>query len=189
MLPVPADLLDPLPLSGKSSARSLWMRKSSNLFRGVVEIDFADPERIEVGQVVREVVKAEYEPGFVVPFAFGAILNFKRSAPSVQELAHYIADRAQRGGTWQWLLVVDEQQRRVAGVHMWMSGYLTPVYESLLRHFNANGYACESSTKEPGKFWHRLWATLKGLNTAQHYLSTVGVAVVLMLIVIALVRG
>jgi hypothetical protein len=189
MLPVPADLLDPLPLSGKSSARALWMRKTPNLFRGVVEVDCATREATEVNRVVREVVKAEYEPGLVVPFAFGTVLNFERLAPSVQDLEIYVADRVQRGGTWQWLVVVDQQQRTATGVHMWMPGYLTPVYERLLQHFAAIGYACESSTRKPGKFWQRLWATLKGLHTAQHLLSTVGVAVVLALTVVALLIG
>ncbi|MDR2188188.1 MAG: hypothetical protein LBE62_09070 [Azonexus sp.] len=152
-LPIPSELLAPVPLTGKSPALALWVRKTPNLFRGVLELDCSGKTVEAAAVAVRDTVTAEYSPGFIIPFAFGAVLHYDRASPNAADVAHLIDDRARSRATWQWIIVVNDSSKRVYGVHMWMRGYLTPVYETLIGHFENTGYLCQCITKEPGRFW------------------------------------
>lgn len=156
-LPVPSELLDPIPLSGKSSALSLWVRKTPNLFRGVLELDCTCKTAAEAATAVREVVTLEYAPGLVIPFAFGTILHYAHTSPDVKDMENLIDDRARSRATWQWIIVVNGSLKQVYGIHMWANGYLTPVYENLIKHFENTDYQCQTTVKEPSRFWKRLW--------------------------------
>jgi len=120
-LPIPSDLLESVPLTGKSPALALWVKKTPNLFRGVFELDCTSSTVEEAEAAVRETVTVEYSPGFVVPFAFGAILHYANLAPSASEVMRLIDDRARSNGTWQWVIVVNTSSKQAYGVHMWMA--------------------------------------------------------------------
>ncbi|GAA5160466.1 hypothetical protein [Viridibacterium curvum] len=188
-LPIPTDLLESAPLTGKSPASALWVRKTPNLFRGVLELKCTSSTVEETEAIVRNAVTVEYSPGFVVPFAFGAILHYTDPTPSAAEVMRVIDDRASSKGTWQWVIVLNDLSKRAYGIHMWMPGYLTPVYEALLSHFESTGYACEKLTKQPSQFWHNLWGAMAALVKAHKVLVAAGVILSLALLVFRLFMG
>jgi hypothetical protein len=173
MLPVPPDLLDRVAPTGKSRAQALWTKKTANLFRGVVLLDCTSLAAEQAESLVRETIAAEYAPGLVVPFAFGTVLRYRHLAPPADSLARFVDDRARAAGTWQWIILVDEDARQASGTHMWMSGYLTPVYEALLKHYERQGYACRAVTRAPGRLWTRLWAVRDVLSAARWVLLVI----------------
>lgn len=188
-LPVQSELLEPAPLTGRSPALALWVRKTPNVFRGVLELDCSSKTVEEVTVAVRDTVTAEYSPGLIIPFAFGAVLHYAHTSPNAADVEHLIDDRARSRATWQWIIVVNNSSKRVYGVHMWMRGYLTPVYETLIKHFENSGYFCQSITKEPSRFWNRLWGTMAALLKLRRVLVVVGAAVVVVGLLLRLFSG
>lgn len=174
MLPVPAELLDPVAPTGQSAVGGVWVRKTFNVFRGVVDLDCTALDVAAAEARVRETIASEFAPGGIVPFAFGTVLRYRRGAPAAEDLLHLVDDRSRPRGTWQWIILVDAEKRSVSGLHTWMRGYLTPVYESLITHFEALGFTCTAITKEPGRFWTRLWAILAGAQAARRVLLAAG---------------
>lgn len=185
-LSLPSELLEPMPLTGKSPAIALWVRRTPNVFRGVLELDCTRKTVEESGVVVRDAVTAEYSPGLIVPFAFGVILHYSNASPNAAAVQHLVDDRARSRATWQWIIVVDNSTKRVFAVHMWMRGYLTPVYEALIKHFENSGYSSESIVKQPSRFWTRLWATMAVLLKARRVLVAIAAIVTLIGIVLRL---
>jgi hypothetical protein len=128
----------------------------------------------ESSNAVRDIVTAEYAPGLIVPFGFGAILRYASASPRIGDVGHLVDDRGRPRATWQWLIVVDASTKRVYGIHMWMRGYLTPVYEALIKHYEDSGYASQSVIKQPSKFWTRLWDSMTVLLKARRVLLVIG---------------
>lgn len=188
-LPISGELLERLSLTGKSAALALWQRKTNNLFRGVFEIDCTDQSPDEIAAQVLKTVKVEYEPGLIVPFAFGVVLQFASGAPTPSQMESLVDDRARNRGTWQWLVVIDQASRQAFGVHMWAKGYLTPVFEAILEHLQSQGYATTQHIKQPGKFWVNLWALAGSLLTARKVLAALGAVMALLLVVYQVVTS
>lgn len=174
-LPIPPGLLAELPLSGASPATSLWQHKTANIFRGVLELDCSDRSAAEISDLVLRTVKLEYDPGMIVPFAFGTVLRTRAAAPDERELEQLVDDRSRNRGTWQWIVLVHEPANKALGIHMWASGYLTPVFDAILSDLERQGFACTRRVKPPSRFWTRLWATGKVLVTAQRLLVSLGI--------------
>lgn len=61
---------------------------------------------------------------------------------------------------------------------MWMRGYVTPVHETLIKHFESSGYVCHTVTRQPSKFWKRLWDIMAALLKMRRVLVAVGTIVV-----------
>lgn len=188
-LPIQSELLEPAPLTGKSPALSLWVRRTPNIFRGVLELDCTSKTVEGAAIAVRDTVAAEYSPGLIVPFAFGAILRYTHTSPNASDVEHLIDDRARARATWQWIIVVNSSSKHAYGVHMWMRGYLTPVYETLINHFENSGYVCHSITKQPSKFWNRLWGTMAALLKVRRILVAFGAIVVVVSLLLRLFSG
>lgn len=176
-LPVQSELLERVPLTGKSAALALWVRNAANVFRGVLELDCTSKTVEEAAAFVRAAVTAEYSPGLIIPFAFGVVLHYNQTSPNAADVEYLIDDRARSRATWQWIIVVNNSSKHVYGVHMWMRGYLTPVYEGLIKHFENSGYLCQSVTKQPSKFWNRLWGTMAALLKLRRVFVIVGAVV------------
>ncbi|KQV49204.1 hypothetical protein ASC95_16380 [Pelomonas sp. Root1217] len=174
--------MDAAPLTGKSPAIALWTRKTNNIFRGVLELECTNSTPEDIAALVLQTVSAEYTPGPVVPFAFGTVLRFKYNAPFPEALEHLIDDRSRNRGTWQWLVVTDETTKSAYGIHMWSTGYLTPVFSSLLEHLQTKSYSCNTIVKEPGKFWERLWAMSASLVKVRKVLVYAGSGLALLVI-------
>lgn len=136
--------------------------------------------------VVRNTVTAEFSPGLVIPFAFGAILYYSNPSPNAVDVEYLVDDRARSRATWQWVIVVDRTTKRIYAVHMWMRGYLTPVYEALIKYFESSGYTSESIVKQPSKFWTRLWSTMAVLLKARRIFVAIGAISVLVNIMLRL---
>jgi hypothetical protein len=177
MLPIPTALLEPKTPTDQSAAEGVWVRKTPNLFRGVVELDCTALDAARAEALVRKTISSEFAPGVIVPFAFGTVLRFRTGAPLAEDLLHLIDDRSRARGTWQWIVLLDAEKRSVSGLHMWMRGYLTPVYDALIAHFESQGFTGTAITKQPSKFWTRLWAFIAGAQTARKMLMAVGGAV------------
>ena len=133
---------------------------------------------------VRDAVTAEYSPGFIVPFAFGVVLHYSGTLPNTSDITYLVDDRARPKATWQWIIVVNTSAKRVYGVHMWMRGYLTPVYEELFKHFENMDYVSKSVTKEPSRFWTRLWETMAAMSKARLALLAIGAIVFFVCLII-----
>jgi hypothetical protein len=185
-LPIPSNLLTPLPLSGQSPATALWIFKTANLFRGVIELDCTSKGIESSAELVRAAVAAEYKPGRIVPFAFGTILRYRSEAPTSEQIETLVDDVARAKGTWQWIIAIDEESQQVRGVHMWARGYLTPVYETLMKHYESEGRICSSQIKSPGRFWTRLWNITKALLQARQVLISVGAVLVVVTLLVRL---
>jgi len=188
-LPVQSELLESAPLTGKSSALALWVRRTPNVFRGVLELDCTSKSAAEASVAVRDAVTVEYSPGLILPFAFGAVLYYNDMSPISAEVEHLIDDRARSRATWQWIIVVNKSSKHVYAVHMWMRGYLTPVYETLIQHFESSGYVCQSVTKLPSRFWTRLWSTMAAMLKVRRIAVAIGAVLVVVSLLLRLFSG
>jgi hypothetical protein len=169
-LRVSPELLEPMEAAFPQSDGMLWVKKGRNVFRGVIEIYLHDEGAAVAAGLVRDIVKREFKPGLIVPFAFGAILHFDGTSPNASEMANYIDTKARWRDTWQWVIVCDESRKAAYGIHTWVHGYLRPVYDDILRQLATRGYACTSQDKAVDKFFTRIWSLNAKLLKAKQVL-------------------
>lgn len=143
-LTIALGLLAPKTPSTAGFPGSLWVKNGTNVFRGVIEYRCPPGEPAEIASAVRDIVTREFKPGYVVPFAFGAILHFDRGSPREADMAPYVDTRARWRDTWQWMIVCDHARKSAFGIHTWMHGYLRPAYEDVLQQLEAQGFTCTS---------------------------------------------
>jgi hypothetical protein len=173
------------PISPKMQRRniSLWRKKTANIFRGVIEIPCPSMDAASISDEIRLLVKKEFEPDFFVPFAFGTVLHCQTGAPSIAEMAALIDTKSRSEGTWQWLIVTDHDSRRAYGVHTWMQGYLTPVYQQLLKQLEQENYQCSSMAREPDKLFTRFWSVNARLAKMRAVLLVISAALGLVMFI------
>ena len=175
-LHVAPELLAPAEPCDPSFRGRLWVKKGWNLFRGVVEARFHDERPEVVARLVREIVRREFKPGLIVPFAFGTVLRFDGAPPPASEMGRYVDTTARARDTWQWMIVCDEARKVAYGIHTWVPGYLRPVYDDVLKQLAAQGYACASQDKRVDEVFARLWSVRRILILVATGLALVLVA-------------
>jgi hypothetical protein len=82
---------------------------------------------------------------------FGAVIYLDAPPEDIAACVEDIDGRVNSRGTWQWSIIVFKPLRVAAGVHMWISGYLSDVYERILGRIEAEGYRITSCKKEKDK--------------------------------------
>jgi hypothetical protein len=181
-LGISPEFLSPKRASTPGFDGVLWEKKTLNLFRGVIQCNVNAEGAAEVASYVRQLVVSEYQPGLVVPFAFGTILHFNSAAPAPGDMFEHIDGRARSRGTWQWTIVCDRSTKRAYGIHTWLHGYLTPVYRDLLTQLASHGYSCTSQDKPTDSLFVRIRKLNFRLAQVGSVLAIIGAVLSAMLI-------
>lgn len=82
---------------------------------------------------------------------FGFVGVFPSLPKGMEACVDDIDVRENAKGTWQWSVICLRNEKVAVGAHMWMQGYLTPVYQHILSHLETDGYKVESFKKEKDK--------------------------------------
>lgn len=147
-------IIDPIRLTKRRTRcgefAHVWEHRTLNRHCGVVELQasnrFSSPDG--VGQLVRGMVKHEFRPAWFRGFAFGTVIHFTGTASGFRDIDrfHRLIDcRNKSAGVWQWMVICFERDKTAIGIHTWMKHtYLHPIYESVLRQFDAAGYKCDA---------------------------------------------
>ena len=86
-----------------------------------------------------------------------------RDAPGFPEAWLPLLDqRANPKGTWQWLVLVSRATGQAWGLHVWIEGYLSPVYRDLLGRLAETGLTVQSARQEKDKLMRVLTAVRPG---------------------------
>jgi hypothetical protein len=149
-------LLTPKQPQSPDFSGALWVKNGINIFRGVIDYRCGNGTPEEIADSVRDIVKREFSPGPIVPFAFGVVLQFTCDPPEPGKMSYFIDTKARLRDTWQWVIVCDHALKTAYGIHTWMHGYLTPVYENLLHQLEQAGYKCTSQDLPTDKVFIRI---------------------------------
>lgn len=128
---------------------SLWQKKNFNIHRGLIE--FTAPRVNSIDDLARDVragVQAEFQPGWLRGFGFGAIIHFHELPSDFTNICRHIDTRNKRHGVWQWVIACLDEDKIAVAIHTWLHGYLRPVYDSILRSLDENGYEYHAADAE-----------------------------------------
>jgi hypothetical protein len=130
----------------------LWEHKTLNIHRGVLHwrSENREPVLSQMSQNIREQVESRFRIGWWRGFAFGVLIEAPAVPPDLSAIEDWIDVRANGKGTWQWIIYVCPKAGIAVGVHTWLEGYLSPVYQSLLASYQAQNYAVGSCKKDKG---------------------------------------
>ena len=121
---------------------SVWEHKTFNIHRGVLE--WRPQNRLEqyseVTTAVRGKVAETFKRAWWRGFAFGVLVELPQLPSDAADCGTDVDVRENSNGTWQWSLLVCPATKVAVGIHTWTSGYLSPVYQSLVDYFKSEGY-------------------------------------------------
>ncbi len=131
----------------------LWEKKTFNIHRGVVHWrpDASSLSASDLSSLVRSTVKECFRISWWRGFGFGVVLELPSAPEGLESIHDGIDTTANSKGTWQWAVLSIDDVRATVGVHTWIKGYLTPVYQELLEHYRSQGHQVGSVKKEKGK--------------------------------------
>lgn len=138
--------LDP----GSSGEWQVWEHKTLNLHRAVLEWT---PGRVlrsysEVSHAVRAEVARRLKVAWWRGMGFGVVVHLAAPPEGLAACVDDIDGRQNTRGTWQWSIFVFQQSRAAVGVHMWLRGYLSTVYEQTLACCESEGCRIASCQKD-----------------------------------------
>lgn len=155
---------DPLDLASELSAATLgrlrqrddaaesdwrfWEKRNLNLHRVVAlwTRGSSSPREIEIQ--ARAAVSRRFKSAWWRGLGFGVVVDVRDVERFPDAFLPFVDGRANRAGTWQWVILVSPTRRKAAGLHNWVEGYLSPVYRGLLERLGERGFAVESVRKE-----------------------------------------
>lgn len=131
----------------------VWEHKTLNMHRAVLEWT---PHRAlrnygEVSGSIRAEVARRFKVSWWRGMGFGAVVYLPFPPDEMATCVDDIDVRQNSKGTWQWSIFVLKESRAVLGVHMWMSGYLSSVYELVLSQCETEGYQVATFKKDKDK--------------------------------------
>ena len=125
---------------------SLWQKKNLNIHRGLVEFTASRVDSIDdLARQVREGVRAEFRPGWLRGFGFGAIIHFNEMPSDFTNICQHVDTRNKRHGVWQWLIACLDEEKVAIAIHTWLHGYLRQTYDSVLLQLDEMGYECHAT--------------------------------------------
>ena len=127
---------------------SFWEKKNLNIHRVVAlwTRGSSSPREIEIQ--ARAAVSRRFKSAWWRGLGFGVVVDVRDVERFPDAFLPFVDGRANRSGTWQWVILVSPTRRRAAGLHNWIEGYLSPVYRGLLERLGERGFAVESGRKE-----------------------------------------
>jgi hypothetical protein len=128
----------------------VWEHKTLNLHRAVLEWTPANrPTRYaEITAGIRSEVARRFRVSWWRGMGFGAVIYLDAAPADIASCVEDIDGRQNPRGTWQWSIVVFKPLLVAAGVHMWISGYLSDVYERILGRLESDGFRITSCKKD-----------------------------------------
>jgi hypothetical protein len=131
----------------------VWEHKTLNLHRAVLEWTPSGTPRsyTEITRGVRSEIARRFKVSWWRGLGFGVVIYLNAPPEGIAACVDDIDGRENSRGTWQWSILVLKPSRAAVGVHMWMSGYLSTVYEESLGRFESEGYRTATCKKEKDK--------------------------------------
>jgi hypothetical protein len=153
----------PKSISSPCSEWRMWEAKTFNVHRGVLlwRPEGTTLSMPNVEELVREKVKACFKRSWWRGFAFGVILDLQSMTDGLETINDSIDIRKNGKGTWQWTILSIRDAQNTVGVHTWIKGWLTPVYQDLMAYYEGCGHRVGSFKKEKGKVLELLTAVAK----------------------------
>jgi hypothetical protein len=121
----------------------LWEHKAFNIHRAVIHWD-ASKLKLTLSDIqknVRDLIKRQFKVRFWRGFGFGTVVALAELPYDISAFEKSVDQRDNRQGTWQWIILIDNNSKKYLSNHTWAKGYLTPIYESILSNLESNGYA------------------------------------------------
>ncbi len=121
---------------------NFWEHRTLNIHRavGLWRPSFSAPGSGRLDEQVRTVMETHFRSAWWRGFAFGVVIDVPQMPLAFDSFASLIDPQNRAKGTWQWTVVVSPKEKTAFGVHMWMEGYLSPVYRNVLAALEADGY-------------------------------------------------
>lgn len=161
--------LRPREISGDDQWQ-VWEHKTLNIHRGVL---VWRPQQAlswhEMSEAISQQAQVAYKVRRWRGFGFGVIVESPTIPEDIATIDEAIHTQAQSRGTWQWCILVCPPVQTAIGIHTWMRGYLTPVYQELLLHYQTQGFEIGSCKKEKDRLLQFITtiARLKGVRFAE----------------------
>jgi len=146
---------------------NIWEHRTLNLHRGVLHAPaVASTSWTELAQQVREISQRSFQVRWWRGFGFGVVIETLRLPQDVEHAIEAIDVRANRLGTWQWLIIAASADQAVIGLHTWKEGYLSSVFRALVDYYCRREYFVGTFTKEPDRLLQFLLEVgeLKGVH-------------------------
>jgi hypothetical protein len=129
---------------------AFWELRNFNMHR-VVGLLRADQPITDVKQfdtAIRSVLGRVFKRAWWRGIAYGVVADVGPLPVSPDDLKILVDGRENAKGTMQWVVLVDGETHKAAGVHTWIEGYLGPVYRAVLQSLADQGYQLTSVMKD-----------------------------------------
>src|SRR6266571_2564867 len=132
---------------------AIWEHRTWNIHRAVLVWSPAQTptDYSEVSEAIRNKIQQTQKVSWWRGMGFGFIGIFPSLPKGIEACVDDIDVRENAKGTWQWSVICLGSEKAAVGAHMWMQGYLTPTYQTILSQFEADGYKVASFKKEKDK--------------------------------------
>lgn len=121
--------------------------KTSNIHRLLIHL-YGDGRNFTEHdfQTLREEIIVNVKKSSLKGLGFGLVLHEFECDPLLQYDA--VDDWANSKGVCQWIIVLDEAQKSANGIHMWLSGRMTPVFEEIIAKCHEEGWTTTNKYKQ-----------------------------------------
>jgi len=127
---------------GASKEWKYWEHKTFNIHRAIVHWVPSEPisNLAEIKEKVRSKITKHFKRSWWRGFGFGVVAEFNTPPGNLNDTRELVDKFDNSKGTWQWHLFLDHQSQLVICAHTWVAGYLSPIFESLVSHYEQRGY-------------------------------------------------
>ncbi len=150
---------------------TLWEHKTLNIHRAILHWSpISKLTYPDISEAVRNKINKKFKVSWWRGFAYGIIIDVPSMPDGIDIIDDSIDTRDNKNGTWQWIVLECLEPKSIVAVHTWMSGFLTPIYESLLSNYRSQGYEVGDFKKEKDKVMNFLTkvSALKGVHFQEY---------------------
>lgn len=129
---------------------TFWELRTLNRHRvvGLVTEHRVFKDAPDLGTEIREVVSRHFRVAWWRGMAYGVAADVPTIGLKAQDLTALVDVRDNSRGTLQWVVLAAGDAHAAVGVHTWIEGYLSPVYQSILQRLTVAGYRVATAVRQ-----------------------------------------
>lgn len=129
----------------------IFFKRNLNIHRCVLLADIGGVKAV-LPEEIRAIVTEYQRASWFRSMGFGAVLAVESVEPVGSVFEAEIDIRNRGKGTWQWTILHSSIERLCVGYHTWTHGFITSIFQDILRRFDAQGYRVNDQKARMDRF-------------------------------------